>query len=910
VPIDTIQYTGTASSWSSPLVSGAFGYDTAYSVTITITPKTGYYTIIGVEDEFFEVTGGTIVQWFGTNSFRVTFPATNKFPTITVGGQNGTMNAQTTNQVTFPVTTTYMAAGTYTATVNGLPDGVSVLGQVTINGAGEGTLRLVGSANALTGSYAMTLKLSVATSGSFTLTITGAPIFTVTDVAVINAVIQNNGLKWAPAPADGSSVPAGWNTVVVWDKTTGLNRRITGLTLDNEGLTGDMTLSGLTQLRQLTCIGNEGLASLNVSGITLLWSLDCTGNGLTSLDVSNCAALRELDCSSNQLTSLAVSTCTALEALYCEKNYLTSLNVSNKTSLKFLECWSNSIGSLNVSGCTALEGLKCFNNSMTSLDVNGLTKLKELDCSGNAIVTLDVSGRATLEILYCEKNRLTSLNVAGLANLKELYCHVNRLTELNLSGCTSLDYLDCNYNMLTSLNVTGCPLAVKLFCYDNFIPGEGSVTGFTAWDDVNFIFQPQKGELTFTQNPSFSGLLVLHLELYSETDLAEGVDGGSYPFTFTITAGALPPGLELSPDGIISGTPTALGHLAGTVTVLVTDDKLPVAETKTLTISYGATKEPLLRFTGNSNYDITRLKVGAPIVSVNVTEGVYGGKTPYTFSAAGLPLGIIINPATGIISGSPAASGMGGTATITVTDSEGTFKSITISFTYIMPSDVAFANSSAFNIPESMTGTAITPINVSGGASGGAPPYRFTSKDLPPGITISLDGIISGTPTGSYPAGTAMITLSDEWSSASIFISYGEVGGPLAFFSSPVYNIPASPAGKAIANVDVSKGAAGGIKPYTFSATGLPAGLSINPATGVISGTPSAPCPAGTATITVTDKDGASKSITISYGAISEAEAKGGDDGGGSMMIIIAVVAVVAIAGGAAAYFFFLRPKP
>ncbi|MBD3921289.1 choice-of-anchor I family protein [Paenibacillus sp. PR3] len=47
--------------------------------------------------------------------------------------------------------------------------------------------------------------------------------------------------------------------------------------------------------------------------------------------------------------------------------------------------------------------------------------------------------------------------------------------------------------------------------------------------------------------------------------------------------------------------------------------------------------------------------------------------------------------------------------------------------------------------------------------------------------------------------------------------------------------------------------ASGGVAPYTFSAEGLPQGLSINPTTGVISGTVSSPVDAASVTITVTD---------------------------------------------------------
>lgn len=83
------------------------------------------------------------------------------------------------------------------------------------------------------------------------------------------------------------------------------------------------------------------------------------------------------------------------------------------------------------------------------------------------------------------------------------------------------------------------------------------------------------------------------------------------------------------------------------------------------------------------------------------------------------------------------------------------------------------------------------------------------------------------------------------------------------------YDIPASTVGIAISDINVSAGAEGGIKPYIFTATGLPDGITMNSA-GIISGKPTTAGAAGTATITVTDSAStiATQSITINYGEI------------------------------------------
>src|SRR5271165_59719 len=50
--------------------------------------------------------------------------------------------------------------------------------------------------------------------------------------------------------------------------------------------------------------------------------------------------------------------------------------------------------------------------------------------------------------------------------------------------------------------------------------------------------------------------------------------GGQQPYTWTIDSGALPPGLSLTADGVISGTPTTVGNYS--FTLRVTDSQSPV----------------------------------------------------------------------------------------------------------------------------------------------------------------------------------------------------------------------------------------------------------------------------------------------------------------------------------------------
>ncbi len=136
--------------------------------------------------------------------------------------------------------------------------------------------------------------------------------------------------------------------------------------------------------------------------------------------------------------------------------------------------------------------------------------------------------------------------------------------------------------------------------------------------------------------------------------------GGMGPFTWAMSSGTLPPGLTLSPAGVISGTPTVLGST--TFKVQVTDSQTPIAAvdiaTKTITVS------PALAVSTTS---LTSGSVGVPYTaSLSAT----GGVPPYTWSITSgtLPAGLTLQ-SSGFISGTP-TNQESQTFTVQVSDSE------------------------------------------------------------------------------------------------------------------------------------------------------------------------------------------------------------------------------------------------
>jgi uncharacterized surface protein with fasciclin (FAS1) repeats len=91
--------------------------------------------------------------------------------------------------------------------------------------------------------------------------------------------------------------------------------------------------------------------------------------------------------------------------------------------------------------------------------------------------------------------------------------------------------------------------------------------------------------------------------------------GGTEPFTWTVTEGALPDGLVLAEGtGVISGTPTAEGEFAITVQV---EDSAEVTASKALTIT--VTEEPTLWDILESTPELSTLKAAAEAAGLKET---------------------------------------------------------------------------------------------------------------------------------------------------------------------------------------------------------------------------------------------------------------------------------------------------
>lgn len=313
---------------------------------------------------------------------------------------------------------------------------------------------------------------------------------------------------------------------------------------------------------------------------------------------------------------------------------------------------------------------------------------------------------------------------------------------------------------------------------------------------------------------------------------------GSTTWSLSATSSPLPAGLNFNSDGRFSGTPTAAGTFSPTVQVR---DSGNPPQTGTGMVSFTINNEVFV--VGGPG-----LPLAVVGVAYQVTFQAVGGTPPYAWAATSgqVPPGLTLSPS-GVLSGTPQQDGsflLG----VVATDSSAPPKSSPTRFFF--PAVNPTLQFTATPLADAVVGRFYSPTLF----IGGAPPYtaRLSAGALPPGFSLSspiqFTNPISGLPSTE---GSTTFDLEVQDSSSPAL----SIRGPLTIRTVTRMNITTNSLSDGLEGraYSATVTAVGGMPPYTWIFTLLPAGLTGDPATGAISGVPSAPSQSDFAVFQVRD---------------------------------------------------------
>ncbi|MDA7779231.1 putative Ig domain-containing protein, partial [Candidatus Pelagibacter sp.] len=381
------------------------------------------------------------------------------------------------------------------------------------------------------------------------------------------------------------------------------------------------------------------------------------------------------------------------------------------------------------------------------------------------------------------------------------------------------------------------------------------------------------GALSFMSTPYPPATLTVNNAI---TPIYLYTSGGTGNINYSATG--LPSGLSISITGSIIGSPDTQSFSSSSVTIIASDDD---GNTASANLTFPQVDSGGAAGGGESGptwstylYPPTTLTEGTEMMDMYLDAT---GTGALNFTASNLPMGLYVDGQ--YIRGTPSMqAAYTSSVMIKATDSNGS-QTKYVTFPKVNASggggSVTWNTLAAdFSTLTLTQGSPMTSINLSATGVG-----TITYSDdafLPAGISLTA-GVVSGTPTSSTEFSTSVtFTATDSnGNTEDLFVSFPAInasGGGNPTFTTIAGDVTTS-LGSLTQNSSITSfsiGATGGMSPISYSASGLPTGLSLS-STGVLSGTPTVPGTGATVTFTATDMNSLTDSFSLIFPTVTAA---------------------------------------